>query len=71
MVGVGQAQARFAASNVVAGILISAPPELDLPRPFNLASNVDTISIDSEGGFASSQPTLRYEFFAVPIRRDR
>ena len=66
-IGLGAASVRFAASNASEGLLIRAPHRADFPRPWNLAPGVGTISIDSEGGFASSRPELRYEFYAVPI----
>ena len=65
--GLGPARARFAASNASGGLLISAPRALDYPRPFNLAPDVRSISVDSERGFATTTPTLGYEFFAVPV----
>ena len=65
--GLGPARVRFAASNAAGGLLISAPRALDYPRPFNLAPDVRSISVDSERGFATTTPTLGYEFFAVPV----
>ena len=59
--------ARLQAANAVNGLLLQAPVAADFPEPFRLAPGTETLSIDSEGGFATSEGPLEIEFFAVPI----
>ncbi len=66
-VALGPTATRFQTATAPDGILLTAPPDLDLPKPFALALNQPTIAIDSEGGFATSDGPLRVEFYAVPI----
>ena len=63
----GPTATRFQTATAPDGILLTARPDVDLPRPFALALNQPTIAIDSEGGFATSDGPLRIEFFALPI----
>jgi hypothetical protein len=67
-ISLGDASAPLPARNVESGILVSAPPEVDFPAPFALAPGVETIAVDSEGGFATSDGPLRIEFYALPVR---
>ncbi|MQA76228.1 MAG: hypothetical protein GEU88_18170 [Solirubrobacterales bacterium] len=67
-ISLGPASAPLPARNAESGLLISAPPDADFPAPFALAPNVETIAVDSEGGFATSEGELRIEFYAMPIR---
>jgi hypothetical protein len=66
-VNLGESRARLVARNAVDGLLLAAPPKADFPAPFALAPNVETISVDSTGGFATSSGPLEISFFAVPI----
>jgi hypothetical protein len=61
------ARARFVPRNAPSGLLLRAPADADFPDPFRLAPDVDSLAIDSEGGFATSDGPLEVEFFAVPI----
>ena len=61
---------RFEPANAADGVLLRLPPTVELPGPFSLALDADTISIDSEGGFATSDDEFEVEFYAVPLRPD-
>ncbi len=63
----GTTTTRFEPTVAPGGILLSVPPGADLPPPFGVGLDVDTIAIDSEGGLATSDGPLRIEFVAVPI----
>ena len=60
--------ARLPAANAVNGLLLQAPAAADFPEPFRLAPGTERLSVDSEGGFATSEGPLEIEFFAVSIR---
>ena len=61
------ARARLQARNAADGLLIFAPPKADFGDPFRLAPDVDSIRITSEGGFATSEGELTFDFYAVPV----
>jgi hypothetical protein len=66
-VTLGGITTRFETATAPDGLLLRAPAGADFPRPFALALNATTITIDSEGGFATSEGPLELHFFAVPI----
>ncbi len=50
------------------GLLLSAPPGLDFPRPFAAAPNPQTITFGREPGIGTGPLQLHLDFFAVPVR---
>jgi hypothetical protein len=65
----GEARANFPPRNAGGGLLVAAGPGADFPPPFALAPDVETIAIESEGGFATSGGPLEISFEALPVGR--
>ena len=53
--------------NATDGLLLTAPADSGYDAPWVLAYNPREIAITSEGGVATSEPTLEIRFFAVPL----
>ena len=56
--------ARMVADTAGEGLLLHAPPGVDLPEGFTKAPQPETMAVDIEGG---ADGTLRYEFLFVPV----
>jgi hypothetical protein len=60
---------RFIGSTAENGILLSAPPDLDFPKPFAVAPNPKTIQFGRPSGIGAGPTELQLDFFAVPVSR--
>jgi hypothetical protein len=64
----GRAEYRMVPGTATDGLIMSAPPRVDFPRPFALAPNAGTIEFRKESSWTSPDAELTVEFLAIPVR---
>lgn len=65
-VELGDSGFRLVEATAADGLLVHAPADADFRPPFNVVSNVDTITVVRDGGNPGG--TLRYSFEEIPVR---
>jgi hypothetical protein len=64
----GRAEYRLVPGTAMDGLILSAPPQVDFPRPFALAPDARTIEFLKESNLTSPDAELTVEFLAMPVR---
>ena len=64
----GSAEYRLVPGTATDGLILSAPPRVDFPRPFALAPDARTIEFRKESNFTSPDAELTVEFLGIPVR---
>jgi hypothetical protein len=58
---------RLIAANAADGVILEAPPTLDLTGPFALAPNASSVAVTREGSPPAGGQPVRYRFFAITM----
>ena len=64
----GRAEYRMNPGTATDGLILTAPPHVDFPRPFALAPDARTIEFRKESSLTSPDAELTVEFLAMPVR---
>ncbi len=59
---------RFVPATAGDGLVLTAPRRIDFPSPWKVAPDTRTITFERSSAIALPTPTLRVEFYAMPVR---